>query len=190
MSSEADRAALAYAPAPPGRSRSLGRAVTAIVAVTASVTGVVLYATLTGGGGTSQFEVRDQLSGEVYYARPMELGETFTLQHIHSVTRRPVIETFSVLDAETVAIEEMWFDQPGPNLPTGPEQLGDGETTFIYEDDGSYRVVHHSYPIGSVPLLVGSESVNHTLTFTDSDDIRLLDIAERGTAVEFTIRSG
>ncbi len=151
---------------------------------------VLVLANVLFAGDGSRFEVRDQSTGEVYYSRSIEPGETFILEHTHSVTRRLVAETFSALDGETIAIEEMWFDRNGPNLPTGPEPLGDGETTFIYEDDGSYRVIHHSYPLGTVPLLVGSESVNHTLTFDDGDRIRLLDIAARGTAVEFIVRPG
>lgn len=158
--------------------------------VTAVVAGIVLAAVLSGSGAGPRFEVRDQRTGEVYYSRAFGTGETFDLEHTHSVTGRLVVETFSALDAETIAIEQMWFDENGPNLPTGPEPLGDGETSFSYEDDGSYRVVHHSYPLGTVPLLIGSESVDHTLTFADGDRIRLLDIAERGTAVEFTVRPG
>lgn len=158
--------------------------------VTAAVLGLVLANVLTGNADAPRFEVRDQRTGEVYYSRPIEVGETFDLEHTHSVTRRLVVETFSVLAADTIAIEEMWFDQKGPNLPTGPEQLGDGETTFIYEYDGSFRVIHHSYPLGTVPLLVGSESVDHTLTFADGERLRLLDVAERGAAVELTVRPG
>lgn len=161
-----------------------------VVIVTAAVAGLALASVLAGRGNGPHFEVRDQRSGEVYYSRSMEVGEMFDLEHTHSVTRRLVVETFSALDGETIAIEEMRFDQNGPNLPTGPEPLGDGETTFINEDDGSYRVIHHSYPLGTVPLLIGSASVDHTLTFADGERIRLLDIAERGTAVEFTVRPG
>ncbi len=185
MTSIADRVVSAAKSAPPGRPRGRWPAITLVVV--AAVTGIVLGNVLIDGAGP-HFEVRDQRTGEVFYSRPIDVGETFVLEHTHSVTRRLVVETFSALDGETIAIEEMWFDRNGPNLPTGPEPLGDGETTFIYEDDGSYRVIHHSYPLGTVPLLVGSESVNHTLTFDDGDRIRLLDIAKRGTAVEFIVR--
>lgn len=186
MTSIADR--VVSASAPPGRPWRRRLAITFAV-VTAAVTSVVLANAL-AGGDDPHFEVRDQRTEEVYYSRPIDLGETFDLEHTHSVTRRLVVETFSALDSETIAIEEMRFDQNGPNLPTGPEPLGDGETTFIYEDDGSFRVVHHSYPLVKVPLLVGSESVDHTLTFEDGDRIRLLDIAARGAAVEFIVRPG
>jgi hypothetical protein len=188
-STDADRVVQASVPAPPGLPRGRRLAITAALIVTVAVAGVLLANALTSDGG-SHFEVRDQQTGEVYYSRPIEIDETFELEHTHSVTRRLVVETFSALDGETVAIEEMRFDQNGPNLPTGPEPLGDGETTFIYEDDGSYRVIHHSFPLGTVPLLIGSESVDHTLTFADGDRLRLLDIAERGTAVELIVRPG
>jgi len=190
---DASRTVPAVPPVPsrrPPTRRTVRWLVVAAIVTLSAVTGAFAWRAVGGDPSAPRFEVRDQFSGEVYYSRAIELAESFDLQHTHSVTRRPVIETFSAADADTIAIEEMWFDQNGPNLPTGPEPLGDGETTFIYEDDGSYRVIHHSYPLGTVPLLVGSESVDHTLTFSDGDKVRLLDIADRGAAVEFRVRPG
>jgi hypothetical protein len=51
-------------------------------------------------------------------------------------------------------------------------------------------VIHHSHPIGVVPLRVGSATVDHTLTFADGERIRLLDIAPRGAWVDLIVRTG
>jgi hypothetical protein len=126
--------------------------------------------------------------GEVVYERAVEPGETFVLEHTHSVTRRLVRETFSVLDEETIALEELLFDEFGPNLPAGPEVF-DHAVTWVHED-GAYRVLHHGHPIGVVPLRVGSAEVDHTLTFADGDRVRLLGIAPRGAWVDLIIHTG
>jgi hypothetical protein len=170
---------------PPSR-RSL-IVVTAAVAVLTAAAAIAL----TVGGGQPRFAVVDRGSGEgagdLVYEREVEPGETFVLEHTHSVTRRLVRETFSVLDGETIALEELWFDEFGPNLPAGPEVF-DHDVTWLHEG-GAYRVVHHSYPIGVVPLRVGSATVDHTLTFADGQRVRLLDIAPRGAWVDLIVRT-
>lgn len=136
--------------------------------------------------GDLSIAVVDHASGQVVYERPAEIGERFVLEHTHSVTRRPIVETFSVAAPDTIALEELWFDEFGPNLPAGPEQLGD-HVTFIHED-GAFRVLHHGYPIGTVPLRVGSAEVDHVLTFSDHERVRLLDIVPAGMWVDFVVR--
>ena len=123
----------------------------------------------------------------MYYERSVGVGDEFELAHTHSVTKRLVRETFLVADADTIAMEVLWFDTFGANLPTGPERIGEVTTTFETTDDG-YRVLHHSRPIGSVPLLVGGPEVDHTLTFADGEQVRLLEVAPARSAVELAVR--
>jgi hypothetical protein len=86
-------------------------------------------------------------------------------------------------------MEELWFDEFGPNLPAGPEQIGSVTTTFHREADG-FRVVHHGRLLPTVPLRVGSASVDHVLTFIDGADLRLLEIARAGAYVELRVTGG
>lgn len=140
-----------------------------------------------------RLEVWDMGAGDIVYARPIELGESFRLEHTHSVTKRPVVETFGVgmtdAAAPTVLLQELRFDEFGPNLPAGPESFGDHKTTFIHED-GAYRVLHHNYPIGTIPIRVGSADVDHTLIFADGERLRLLDVVRRGEHAEFAVNEG
>lgn len=170
------------APAPRRRRRLL--AVTLAVTAGAAVAiGVLLMATTRP---TTTLSIVLQDDGRVVYERPVEVGERFELTHTHSVTQREIIETFSALDATTVAIEELWFDEHGANLPTGSERMGETTTTYLEESDG-YRVLHHGHPIGSLPLLVGSPSVDHELRFADGERVRLLDVAPAGARVEVSL---
>ncbi len=158
-------------------------AAAAIVVVAAAA--VVAWRAGTPSGGL-RFALVDHESGEVVYERPVEIGERLVLEHTHSVTKRPVLETFSVAAPGTMALEELWFDEFGPNLPAGPEQLG-GEVTFLHED-GGYRVLHHGRVMGQVPLRVGGPEVNHRLVFADGERLRLLDILPRGAWVDLEVR--
>lgn len=132
--------------------------------------------------------VVDHSGQRVVHTRVVAAGETFQLRHIHSVTRRPVVETFSV-GPEGVAIEELWFDQPGPNLPVGPEKIAGVWTTFRFED-GAFRVLHHGRLLPTLPLRVGSPAVDHVLTFADGTRLRLLDVAAPAAFVELRVRQG
>jgi hypothetical protein len=189
-------------PARPLRRRPRGRPprprVTLLLVVTAVVAVVAVVAGLAGGdvrpgsgpvataSPATTFEVYAHGEGQVAFARELAVGETFRLEHTHSVTRRPVVETFSVQDETTIAIEELWFDEPGPNLPAGPEPSGEGSTTFLRED-GAFRVLHHGHAIGSLPLMVGSQDVDHQVVFEDGQRLRLLDVVRRGERVELAV---
>lgn len=168
----------------PARRRT-PRTVASVAAAALATATVVTVALLVPGDRTPQLEIHDHSGDTVTRVRSVEVGETFALVHTHSVTGRPVVETFSVLDAETVAIESLVFDEHGPNLPAGPAHVGEHAT---YTTDGRVvRVDHHGHPIGSLPLVIGSDGVNHRVIFSDGQRLRLLDVAERGSRVEIVV---
>ena len=179
-------AATVTSSAGPRRPVRRGRMVVmAFAAATIAAVALVIVVAQAGGGG-ARLVVYDVEEGRSVYERSVEVGERFELTHTHSVTERRVIETFSVLDPSTIAIEELWFDEHGANLPTGPEQVGDTTTTYLEEPDG-YRVLHHGHPIGTLPLLVGSPGVDHVLRFDDGERLRLLDVARAGARIEVSL---
>ncbi len=155
-------------------------------ATTAVIAAIVLAAAWVDAAGTTTFVVRDTATGDVLYARDLDVGERFRLEHTHSVTRRPIVETFSIADRTTLAVEELWFDEFGANLPTGPEDVDGERTTFLWEDNGM-RVVHHGRLITHVPVIVGSNDVDHVLIFSDGDRVHLLDIADPWRQVELAV---
>jgi hypothetical protein len=183
----ADQLVRSESPAAPVRRRARAVVAIAVTSIIAIAAAAALGIHISGSGGT-QFVIMEQPAGEVVYQRSIEVGETFVLEHEHSVTRRPVIETFSVADPDTIAIEELSFDVFGANLPAGPEVF-DHDVTFLHED-GAYRVLHHGFEIGLIPLRVGSSDVDHVLTFSDQERVRLLEITRRGAWVDLLVRGG
>lgn len=136
-----------------------------------------------------QLVVVDHGRDEVVYRRPVTAGERFELRHVHSVTRRPVRETFSVAGAEGIAMEQLWFDEFGANLPAGPETIGEVTTSFERTADG-FVVDHHGRLLPTVPLRVGGPSVDHVLIFADGQRLRLLTVADRAAHVELRVAGG
>lgn len=134
----------------------------------------------------SLLELVDPSTGRLLHEQVVEVGEDLVLTHTHSVTRREIIERFSVNDDHVLTLESMEFDQPGPNLPTGPERFGDRMTSFETVD-GVYRVVHHGFPIGSVTLRAGGVDVDHTLSFANGEQVRLLELTRAGGPVELRV---
>lgn len=159
---------------------------------------VTLAAMLAAGGAASKtsidapeawFEIVDQHTDRVAYRRGIDVGERFRLEHTHSVTRRPVVEVFSVSKPDQLAMEELRFDTFGPNLPVGPERI-EGVTTTFTRENGVYRVRHHGRPLGTVPLLTGGRAVDHVVVFADGERARLIDIVGPRTSVELRVRAG
>ncbi len=171
--------------ATPPRRRGVGLAVVGLLVV-GGVLGAVAWVVGPGAGtATATFQVMDHTSDEVVFERELPIGSDLELEHVHSVTKRPVQERFSVGDDTTLLLEELIFDDFGPNLPAGPEAVGDHASWS--KVDGVYHVDHHGQEIGSVPLMVGSASVDHRLHFHDGEQLRLLDVARSGSRVELRV---
>ncbi len=171
------------APAAPAPRRARGRRWWPLALVLLAA-GLVLVTSLRSGGDDARLQVVEQTTGEVLAERDVASGERFELRHVHSVTDREVIETFSVDRRAGIALEELWFDEHGANLPTGSERIGETTTTYEEQADGSFLVRHHGHVIGTLPLLVGSSQVDHRIAFTDGEGWRLLDVARSGARVE------
>ncbi len=138
-----------------------------------------------GGSASTTFEVFDHRDGAVVYERELPVGSELVLEHVHSVTGRPVQERFGVGDASTLTLEQLTFDEFGPNLPAGPAHVPDHAS--FHDDGGTYRVEHHGFEIGAVPLMVGGDRVDHRLQFEDGERLRLLDVVRSGSRVELRV---
>ncbi len=177
-----------------GAAARLGVVGAGVAGVLALVLVVVLAALALAGPATSPrgeaatgaaLIVRDVGADEVVAAREVHVGDEVELRHRHSVTRRPIRERFSVLDRERLALEELWFDAHGPNLPAGPDQVPpQAEWTA---EDGAYRVIHPSTPQPSVPVATGSADVDHRVLLPNGEELVLLEHVEAGTLVELAI---
>ncbi|BDG61623.1 hypothetical protein caldi_27130 [Caldinitratiruptor microaerophilus] len=100
--------------------------------------------------------VRGARDGDLIWAAPVRAGEEFRLTWIHTVTRRPVTETYAVTAGGRLRLVEMVFDQFGANLPHRPE----GGTTWRIERD---RIVVTGYDTVLDRLYLGVAPYGHWL---------------------------
>jgi len=136
---------------------------------------------------TAVLIVREHETGEVLLRKGMEINESFTLDYVHSITKQPVQEIYFVRDSNTLALKEMHYDSFGSNLPVGPEHLATEDITFSVED-GYYKITYENRTFDRVPLRVGQVVADHTLLFGDGTRLRLLDVTEGGTYVDFFVK--
>lgn len=94
--------------------------------------------------------VRPGRGGGLYWAIPARPGAAFTLAWTHTVSLRPVTETYTIAPDRRLALAEMVFDQYGPNLPAGPE----GGTTWRIERD-RWVVTGYTFQLDRLNLGVG-----------------------------------
>lgn len=131
--------------------------------------------------------VQEHQSGKVLFKKGIKINETFTLYYIHSITKQPVQEIYYPKDSHTLALKEMHYDSFGSNLPVGAEHLANEDTTFTVED-GYYKITYENRTFDCVPLRVGEMVADHRLLFHDGTCLRLLDVTEGGSYVDFFVK--
>jgi len=79
-------------------------------------------------------------------------GDEFRLTWIHTVSKRPVSETYAIGEDGRICLRVMVFDHEGPNLPSGPE---DGTSWRIEQGKvvvTGYRRCFEQLNLGVSPL--------------------------------------
>ncbi|WP_459195542.1 DUF1850 domain-containing protein [Wukongibacter baidiensis] len=112
---------------------------------------------------------------------PVRPEEKFSVKWTHSVSLRPVIETYKIENDLNISIYEMIFDTFSANLPASP----DYDTIWEYNDD-HIRVYNYDVIFDSVPIVIGKVVANHTLHVRDSV-IPLKDIYKPGGFVKIRV---
>jgi len=109
---------------------------------------------------------------------PIKPQDKFSVKWTHSVSLRPVIETYKVEKDLNISIYEMIFDTFSANLPASP----DYDTIWEYHDD-YIRVYNYDVIFDAVPVVIGKVVANHTLYVNDRI-IPLKDIYKPGGFVK------
>ncbi len=109
---------------------------------------------------------------------PAKEAEKFSVKWIHSVSLRPVIETYKIEKDLSISIDEMIFDSFSANLPASP----DYDTKWEFHDD-YIRVYNYDVIFDAVPVVIGKVVADHTLQFR-GENIHLKDIYKPGGFVK------
>ena len=127
-----------------------------------------------------ELRVEPLAGGEPLLVVPMEFGEEFTLNYVHSVDRKPIWEVHSVGRDGRIFIEEERFVMVGAGMGDLP---GRGRWTG---QEGLQSVKGMHYLIGDFVLRIGSPGVDHTILWRNTHT-NLSSLAA-GTAVRVRAR--
>lgn len=105
-------------------------------------------------------EVRVNSTEELVYQQEAKIGDIFDIHWIHSVTLRPVTETYKFEALGKIPIIKMTFDEFGPNLPAHPES----DQYWIIED-GKFNVLGYEIVFERVPVTIGAVVSDHSLIY-------------------------
>lgn len=105
----------------------------------------------------------------------------FDVKWTHSVSLRPVIETYKVNDDYTISIEQMIFDSFSANLPASP----DYDTIWEFHDE-YIRVYNYDVTFDAVPVVIGKVVANHSFIYNEEETF-LKDIYKPGGYVNIRV---
>jgi len=118
---------------------------------------------------------------EVVLQNKATIGETFDVYWTHSVSRRPVIETYKIEDDYMISIEQMIFDTFSANLPASP----DYDTKWEYTKD-YIRVYNYDVEFDAVPVVIGKVRADHILIYKDLN-VHLKEVYKPGGYVKIGV---
>ena len=134
------------------------------------ISGAVFYFLQSSFQDSPVLEIRGTVSNEIYGRWPIEKGEEFAIEFIHSVNQSPVRETF-VIEENMIRLHSLRFYSFGAGIPDrleeGWEMSRDGEpgqpgAAFVITGfDTSFRELN--FIVGTVSdhlLLLGDETIS------------------------------
>lgn len=133
--------------------------------------------------GEMSLVLSDPKSGQAYAAYPVEDGDTFSVEFIHSVNKSPVRDIYEIRDGEIWNTQCIYYGF-GAGVE---EELGEGET-LSYGDNGEMIISNIEKKMDSMVLVVGTIS-DHTLRI-GQETISLRDLCGRSSKVSFTCAPG
>lgn len=117
----------------------------------------------------------------IIYQRMAKVNDELTVKWTHSVSIRPVYETYTINKDLKFNIKEMRFDTYSANLPSKPEN----NTKWEFHDD-YIRVYNYDIEFDEVPIVIGKVRANHILQYKD-ENIVLKDRYKPGGYVKIRV---
>lgn len=118
----------------------------------------------------------------VLYQILVKPGDRFSIKWTHSVSKRPVIETYEITRDLKISTYEMIFDSFSANLPSYPEYNQKWEITKDY-----IRVYNYDRVFEELPVVIGKVIAFHKLIYKDKV-VSLKDVDEPGGFVKIRVK--
>jgi len=133
--------------------------------------------------GEMELVLSDKESGQVYATYPVENGDTYAVEFVHSVNKSPVRDVYEIRAGEIWNTQCIYYGF-GAGVE---EELGEGET-LSYGENGEMIISNINKKMDNLVIVVGTIS-DHTLYLGD-ETISLRDLCGRSSKVLFTCQQG
>ena len=125
----------------------------------------------------------DSQSGQVYATYPVENGDTYAVEFVHSVNKSPVRDVFEIRDGEIWNTQCIYYGF-GAGVE---EELAEGEV-LTFGENGEMIISNIEKKMDNLVIVVGTIS-DHTL-YIGEEPISLRDLCGRSSKVQFTCQQG
>ena len=125
----------------------------------------------------------DSQSGQVYATYPVENGDTYAVEFVHSVNKSPVRDVFEIRDGEIWNTQCIYYGF-GAGVE---EELAEGEV-LTFGENGEMIISNIEKKMDNLVIVVGTIS-DHTL-YIGEETISLRDLCGRSSKVQFTCQQG
>lgn len=122
-------------------------------------------------------------SGQVYASYPVENGDTFAVEFVHSVNKSPVRDVYEIREGEIWNTQCIYY-----GLGAGVEEVLEEGETLSYGENGEMIISNIDKRMDRMVTAVGTIS-DHTL-YLDEEAISLRDLCGRSSKVLFTCEQG
>jgi hypothetical protein len=133
--------------------------------------------------GTMELVLSDSQSGQVYATYPVENGDTYAVEFVHSVNKSPVRDVFEIRDGEIWNTQCIYYGF-GAGVE---EELAEGEV-LTFGENGEMIISNIEKKMDNLVIVVGTIS-DHTL-YIGEETISLRDLCGRSSKVQFTCQQG
>ena len=123
----------------------------------------------------------DSETGKVYKEFPIEDGSEFSVEFIHSVNKKPLIDVYVIKDGQ-IFIERTVYAAFGAGVQS---ELEEGQT-LEYDEKGNIVVSGFDTPFPKVTYVVGTVS-DHLLGI-EGESISLTELCGKNAHVTFELR--
>lgn len=141
------------------------------------ITAAVFLSGCSGGKGT-ELVLSDVDSGQVYATYPVETGDTYAVEFIHSVNKSPVRDVFEIRGKEIWNTQCIYY-----GFGAGVEETLNPGETLSYGENGEMIISNIEKKTENLVIVVGTIS-DHTLYLGD-EAISLRDLCGRSSKVLF-----
>ena len=129
-------------------------------------------------------EIRDTDSGRIYGRWPLEEGEEFAVEFVHSVNQSPVREIF-VNEGGEMRLRALRFYSFGAGMPFDFDVSG-GRTLELRHDEGAMMITGFSVSFRGLNYIVGT--VSDHLLLINGKMVSLRDLCGRNAHITMRIR--